>query len=150
MPAPDQSERGRGDDAEQRHAVGHQRQIDGEFVAAGDEFLGAVERVDQEEAVSIGQLRQMDALLGQRRDVRGQPRQAFADDAVGGEIGFRHRRSVGLAVDLHGVAVDGEDGGARPNHQIGQRLDQGGCGLVIDPGGVALFISGAHLLFVFP
>ena len=49
--APDQSERRRADDAEQRRAVGHQRQIDGEFVAAGDEFLGAVERVDQEEAV---------------------------------------------------------------------------------------------------
>ena len=53
--APDQPERGRADDAEQRRSVGHQRQIDGEFVAAGDEFLGAVERVDQEEAFLIGQ-----------------------------------------------------------------------------------------------
>ena len=82
---------------------------------------------------SIRQLRQLNALLGQRRDVRGQPREAFADDAVGGEIGFRHRRSVGLAVDLHGGAVDGQDGGAGPDHQIGQRLDQGGGGLAIDP-----------------
>ena len=31
-------------------SLGHQREIDGEFVAAGDEFLGAVERIDQEEA----------------------------------------------------------------------------------------------------
>ena len=67
--APDQPERRRADDAEQRRAVGHQREIDGEFVAAGDEFLGAVERVDQEEAAVRGQPRQMGALFGQRRDV---------------------------------------------------------------------------------
>ena len=49
--APEQAERGRADDAEQRHALRHQREVDGELVAAGDELLGAVERVDQEEAV---------------------------------------------------------------------------------------------------
>ena len=48
--APDQPERGGADDAKQRRSAGYQRQINGEFVAAGDEFLGAVERVDQEEA----------------------------------------------------------------------------------------------------
>jgi len=51
--APDQSERGRADDAEQRRAVAHQRQIEVNSLRAGDEFLGAVERVDQEEAASI-------------------------------------------------------------------------------------------------
>ena len=64
QPAPDQSERRRADDAEQRHAVGHQRQIDGELVAAGDKFLGAVQRIDQKEAAVIRRLRQMGAFLG--------------------------------------------------------------------------------------
>ena len=48
--APDQPERGRADDAEQRRPPGDEGQIDGEFVAAGDEFLGAVQGVDQEKA----------------------------------------------------------------------------------------------------
>ena len=52
QPAPYQPERRRADDAEQRPAVGHQRNIDGILVVAGDEFLGAVERIDQEEAAS--------------------------------------------------------------------------------------------------
>src|SRR3979411_2527268 len=63
----------RPDDPEQRGALGHQRQIDGEFVAAGDEFLGAVERVDQEEAVFEGQPRPPAALLVKRARGRGQP-----------------------------------------------------------------------------
>ena len=71
-----------------------------------------------------------------------QPRQTFGDDAVGGEIGLRHRRSVGLAVDLHGGAVDGEDGGAGPDHEVGQRLDQRGGGVAVESGGRASFMSG--------
>ena len=34
--------------------------------------------------------------------------------------------------------VDGEDGGAGPDHQIGQRLDQRGGGLAIDHGRTCL------------
>ena len=112
--------------------VGYQRQIDGEFVAAGDEFLGAVERVDQEEAVSIGRRGLLGALFRQRRYVRRQSRQTFGDDAVGGQIRLRYRRSVGLAVDLHGGTVDGEDGGASLDHEVGQRLDQFRGGVAID------------------
>ena len=52
-----------------------QRQIDGELVAAGDEFLGAVERVDQEEAFLIGQRGSVGALFRQRRYVGRQPGQ---------------------------------------------------------------------------
>ena len=94
QPAPDQSERRRADDAEQRRAVGHQREIDREFVAAGDKFLGAIQRIDQKETAGIRRFRQMDALLGQRRYLGSQPRETFADDPVGGEIRLRHRRSV--------------------------------------------------------
>lgn len=129
--APDQPQRRRADDPEQRRATGHQCQVDGEFVAAGDEFLGTVERIDQEEAVLKGQPRLSGALLGKRGYVRGQPRQAFGDDAVGREIGLRYRRSVALAVDLHGGTVDGQNCGAGRHHQVGQRFDQGGSGLAI-------------------
>ena len=83
---------------------------------------------------SIGRLRQMDALLGQRRYLGSQPRQTFADDPVGGEIRLRHRRSVDLAVDLHRRPVDGENGGAGPDHEIGQGLHQRGRGIAIDHG----------------
>ena len=76
----------------------------------------------------------MDALLGQRRYVGSQPRQTFADDPVGGEIRLRHRRSVDLAVDLHRRPVDGENGGAGPDHEVGQGLHQRGRGIAIDHG----------------
>ena len=74
----------------------------------------------------------MNALLRQGRDLGNEPRQTFGNDPVGGEIGFRHRRSVGLAVDPHGETVDGQDGGAGPDHQIGQGLHQRGRGSAVD------------------
>ena len=74
----------------------------------------------------------MSAFLRECRDIRKKPRQAFANDPVGGQIRFRHRRSVRLAFDLHRRAVDRKDGGAGPDHQLGQRLDQRGRGIAID------------------
>src|SRR5665213_2996162 len=60
--APDQSERRRADNAQKRRPVRHQRDVDRELAAASDEFLGAVERIDQKEAAMIRRLRQIDAL----------------------------------------------------------------------------------------
>ncbi len=74
------------------------------------------------------------ALLGDGRDRRNQPGQTFGDDSVGGVIRLRHRRPVLLAVDPHGQAIDGENGCAGPNHQIGQWLHQRGRGIAIDLG----------------
>jgi hypothetical protein len=74
----------------------------------------------------------MDALLGQRRYVGSQPRQTLADDSVGGEIRLRDRRSVEFAVDLHRRPVDGENGGAGPDHQLGQGPHQRGRGIATD------------------
>ncbi len=134
QPAPDKSERRCADNAEQRRPVGHQREIDRKLVAAGDKFLGAVERIDQEEAAAVRRLRQFDALLRQGRDLRNEPRQTFGNDPVGGEIGFRHRRSVELAVDPHRRPVDGKNGGTGPDHQIGQGFHQRGRGIAVDRG----------------
>src|SRR5205814_5419768 len=90
QPAPDQAQRRRADEAEQRLAVAHQCEVDRELVAAGDELLGAVERIDQEKAAAIGWRRLMQTLFGQRGDLRYEPCKAIGDDAVGREIGFRH------------------------------------------------------------
>src|SRR3954468_15683871 len=130
--APDQPERGRADDAEQRRPVGYERQIDGEFVAAGDEFLGAVERIDQEETFLIGRRGLRGALFRQRRYAGRHPGKAVGDDSVGRQIGLRYRRSVGLAVDLHGGTVDGEDGRTRPDQDVSQRFDQRCCGIAVE------------------
>src|SRR3984893_7815954 len=113
QPAPYQSERRRADDAEQRCPVGHQREIDRKLAAPGDKFLGSVERIDHKQAAAIRRFRQMNALLGQRGDVRRDPRQAFGNDPVGGEIRLGHRRAVELAVATPPPAADRkQDGGA--------------------------------------
>ncbi len=134
QPAPDQAERRRADDPQQRRPVGDQSEIDREFVAAGDKFLGAVQGVDQEEAAAERQACEAVALLGDGRNSRQQPRQALADEAVGGEVRLRYRRSVELAVDFHGVAIDGHDRRARPDHEIGQGRHQRGRGVTLDHG----------------
>ena len=126
--------------------MGHQRQVDGEFVAAGDEFLGSVERVDQEEAFFVGLRGLLGALFRQRRYVGRHLGKALGDDSVGRQIGFGDRRSVGLAVDLHGGTVDGEDGSAGPDHDVGQRFDQRRGGIAVECGRTCLI----HELGLFP
>src|SRR5436853_143131 len=78
QPPPHQPERRRADKAEQRLAIAYQRKVDREFAAAGDELLGAVERIDQEEAAHVGRARLIEALLRQRRYVGRNPREPFA------------------------------------------------------------------------
>ena len=132
--APDQSERRRADDAEQRRSLDHQSEVDGEFVAAGDEFLGAVQGIDQEEG--LGQpgpppLRRC-ALFRQRRNIGRQPGKALGDDAVGGKVGFRHRRAVGFAVDAHPRAIDFQDRRSGQSDELGQGRHQAGRGVTVD------------------
>ena len=61
--APDHSQRRRANNAEQGIAMSDQRQIDGEFVAAGDKFPRAVEWVDQKEAVLVWAAAQHERVL---------------------------------------------------------------------------------------
>src|SRR4029453_18210757 len=60
------------------------------------------------------------------------PCQTFANDPVGGHVRLCDRRSVRLAVDPHCLAVDRENGGAGPDHQIGQGFDQRSRGIAVD------------------
>ena len=93
--APDQAERGRGDDPQRGEASPHQAQIDGEFVAAGDQLTGAIDRIDQHEIVCSRANGSAGArLLGDDRHARQELRHAREDDGFGGVVGRRHRRLI--------------------------------------------------------
>ena len=72
-----------------------QADVDGVIVAAADEFLGPVERVDQE----IGVVMRRDAaggdfFFGDDRNARRRARQRREDDQLGRAVGFGDRRGV--------------------------------------------------------
>ena len=114
-------------------AAGHQREIDGEFVAAGDEFLGAVERVDQEEAVLVRRLRQTatrssdsDGMFGaSRASPSPMMRSAARSASVTGDPSV-------LPSTFMAARLTARMARAGPDHEIGQRLDQRGGGVAID------------------
>jgi hypothetical protein len=115
------------------------------------EFLGAVKRIDQKEAAAIGRLGQIKPLLGQHGYFGNQTAQTFVDDPVGGQVRLRYRRSVDLAVDLHGAAVDGKNGGADLDHRTVSSISAAAPSRSIT-GAVetASFISGLHGCSSFP
>jgi hypothetical protein len=124
QPPPQQPDRRRADDAEQRDTVGHQRDVHGELAAAGEELLGSVERIDQEEAAAERRDHVVRPLFRQRRDFGDQLLQPVGDDAVSGKVGFGDRGSVALALDLYRIAVDRDDRKPGLHHQIGERPHQ--------------------------
>ncbi len=115
--------------------VADQRDIDREFAVAVDELLGAVERIDEPEilpAVAHGGRVFLGRFLRKHRYFRCQAPQPGAEDVVGGAIGPRDGRIVGLVADVVGRCVDLENGLARHLDQpqdVGQerlRVTQGG------------------------
>jgi hypothetical protein len=106
-------QRRRGDHAEHRLVVAHQRDVDGELAVATDEFLGAVERVYQPEfrprAADRKGVRGL-RFLGQHGDRRRQRRELARENLVGRAVGAGDRRLVGLVLDAVGGGVDLEDG----------------------------------------
>ena len=94
-------ERGLVDHAEPRRAVDDQPDVDGIIIAAADEFLGPVERVDQEIGVAMRRdPPRGDFLLGDHRHARRGLGQRGEDDRLGGAVAHRDRRLVGLGLDL--------------------------------------------------
>ena len=92
-------------------------------VAAVDEFLGAVERIDQEEgAAEIGR---HDAgrrlFLGHAGNVGKGRAQPGEDDRLALAVGFRHRRGVGLSVDRAAGVEDRASPRARPRAPAARR-----------------------------
>ena len=85
----------REDHAEVRRAVADQADIDGIIVAAADEFLGAVERIDQEIGVAVGRnSARGDFFLGDHRHAGRGAGQRRQDDQLGRAVGFGDRRTV--------------------------------------------------------
>ena len=101
------------DDAEVRYAAEDQGDVHGEFVAVFHELLGAVQGVDEKEALPgqavLGRRRR--GLLGDDGDVGEEAGQAVQDDPVRGQVGLGHRRAVGLVDD---AAARGAYGHAGP------------------------------------
>ena len=91
-----------------------ERDIDCELTIAAEEFARAVERVDEEEGVAVrGDPAGGDLLLGDDRDAGSCSRQCGEDDQLGGAVGLRDRRAVGLVLDVEPVGDDLKDRRAR-------------------------------------
>ena len=87
--------RRREDDAETRRAVDDQPDVDRVIVAAADELLGPVERIDQEIGVAVRRdAAGGDFLLGDHRHAGRGPRQRGEDDQLGRAVGLGDRRRV--------------------------------------------------------
>ena len=113
------AERRRKDDAERRRAVLDERDVDGELVVPIDEFLGAVERVDQpEHPADLRDATGGDLLLGDDRDLRRERPKAREDERLGPFVGFGDGRGVVLAARREVAAVD-------RHHQLAGALGDG-------------------------
>ncbi len=99
-------------DAGHRRAIADQRDVDGEIRIVGDEFLGAVKRIDKEEFVprDIGHDAGGDAFLGDDGDLREMRLEVTENDRFGALVGLGHRRGVGLEADGRAGAIDLDDG----------------------------------------
>ena len=114
--------RGLIDHAEPRRAADDQADIDRIIVAAADEFLGPVERIDQEIGVAMRRdPPRRDFLLGDHRNARRGAGQRVEDDRLRRAVALRHRRLVGLGLDLEARRDELQD--LRPGRARGD--DQG-------------------------
>ena len=86
------------DHAAHRHAVLDFGDVDRELAVAADEFLGAVQRIDQEEADgrSFGMRPAATSSSATIGNAGRQLREPLEDEALGFVIGVGHRRMVGL------------------------------------------------------
>ena len=123
------TQRRRMEGAKHRTAVFDESDIDGEFIAAGDEFLGPVERIDQPKpaVADIRHSPSRHAFLGDRRNIGRRVGQPGDDQGVGDFVGFGHRR--GIEFSLHGdvAAVETHDLHAGPEGEFVGQLCQGGA-----------------------
>ena len=113
------------DDTELGHARLDQPDVDGIVIAAANEFLGSVERIDQEVDVVVGRDSACSHfLLGDHRNARSGARQRSQDDQLGGAVGFGHWRGVTFRFDLKAAPHDLEDRLARFACRLGEIVDE--------------------------
>ncbi|MNJ61575.1 hypothetical protein D3C77_573690 [compost metagenome] len=89
-----------------------QRDIDGELAVAGDELLGAIQRIHQPVAgPAAPRLHRLGVrLFRQHGDIRRQAGQRLHDHLVRSLIGGGERTLVLLVLHREGLTVDGQDG----------------------------------------
>ncbi len=118
--APDETQCRRPDDADDRNAVAHQRDIHGVFVAPGEELARPVERIDQEErgAGRFGPVR----FLRDDRYAGKALGEAVQDHRLRGLIGERDRGLVGLVARADVAAVEPEDRRPGPKRDVGEKF----------------------------
>ena len=114
--APDLATRGRRNRSGHRPSVFDQRDVDGEVRVAADEGLGAVQRVDQEEARAdgLGRAELAGVLLRDHRHVREALGETAQDQRLAAPVGLGDRALVGLGAHLHLGAPQRQDRGVRP------------------------------------
>ena len=122
--------RRRVDDTNDRYARPNERDIDGEVAALVDEFLGAVERVDQKERVAhlAGRRALARLFLGHDGNVRERAAQALEDDPLGVPVGGGDRRGVRFLLDAEVTGIDHHHGAAGRQGQGLKEVEH--CGFV--------------------
>ena len=117
--------RGSEDGAEMRSAIHDQPDVDRVIVAAADELLRPVERIDQEIGVAMRRdSAGRDFLLGDDRNARRGPRQSGEDDQLGRAVRFGDRRRVLLVLDVEAAANDLQDRLARLARRYGNVFEE--------------------------
>ena len=124
-PTPEDSLRRGANDTETRTPAAHERNIDGELIPAGDQFAGAVEGVDQDEAVGKAvRGRAPRCLLLHHAHAGKQAGKSFEDQRLGRVIGGGDRRKIGLGLDLERTRAGRKDGGCRRRDDSGELVEQ--------------------------
>jgi hypothetical protein len=109
--APEQPPDGRRvDHAGNRPCCLDEGDVDREFAVAGDELLGAVERIDEEEPPRRpGNGAARHRLLGNHRNLRREPSKSGQDDLLRRDVRRGHWRGIGLERHLRPAIVESED-----------------------------------------
>ncbi len=111
--------------AERRHAILDEADIDGEFAALGDEFAGAVERIDQQEGAARGLAAALrHRFLGDHRHAGQQLFEARAQQFLGGEVGGGDRALIGLGAGLEALGADAHHHRAGGKRRLGKADQQ--------------------------
>ena len=107
--------------------MAHEADVDGELVAQGGEFAGAVERVDEPVImIDVGGDAGLHLLLGDDGDVRCGGAQAGDDYGFGGVVGQGDRAAIGLAEGLEAAGADLQDDGAGLLREVRREFEQRG------------------------
>ncbi len=108
------------DETEDRAVMVDQSDVHGEIAALFDELLGAVERVDEEEAFAALALLPVQSLLRDDRNAGRELLESHDDDRFRLRIGERHRARIALERKLGSAVKMPHDRGTRARGGIGE------------------------------